>query len=57
MNIAMRLQRVGGQLPVFLFQLDQPLGQAHRVLVEHVVIEYAVADQQVAAEVFDEFDR
>src|SRR3954468_764676 len=43
---AVVLDRIRRQLPVLLAQLDQPLGEPHRILEQHVGVHHAMADEQ-----------
>ena len=53
----MWFDRIDGDLPVLLLQLDQPLGQPDGVLKRDVVIHHPVADQQGAFQSGRMFDR
>ena len=53
----MRFDRIDGDLPVLLLQLDQALGESDGVLERDVVIHHPVADQQGALESGRMFDR
>ena len=54
---AVVFERVHGDFPVLLAELDQALGEAHGVLEVDVDVDDAVADQQRAFEPLGEVDR
>ena len=54
---SMVFDRIHGELPVLLSQLDQPLRQPHRILEVHVRVDHAVADQQRAFQPLGKVDR
>src|SRR5690606_12309089 len=45
MHEAVRVQRIGRDLKVFLLQLDEPPHQPHGILEEHVVVLHSVGDE------------
>src|SRR5258708_1814358 len=54
---SMAIQRVRRHAEIVLVQFDQALGQAHRILEQHIVVDHAVANEQCVLQAGGKFNR